>query len=251
MSYDLTLFHGPTITSFAEVLARLDAPGTPTSAQRSKLEGSLAELRALFPASDGATSPWSSEPVMDAAAGTLGLCLVGSEAAAVLERILPMLKTHGLVCYDPQDGVAHYANGTNSRDEQNDGDGIHEGVDICLRELMRTPPPSPKDQLESLEALGQFVLVDSKSLGAAATKAVPVIVPLVGCGDDMVRHRVAELTRDICSELRDRGEAVAFGKRALAAVTPFVTSKSSHVRAAANTVAKALARLDEHSEKRA
>jgi hypothetical protein len=201
MSYDLQLWHAPTLFSYDEALARIDGPGAPPSDEaRAALEACLQALLTL----ETLSQCWSVPPRVDLTTGTLGLCVNAHGVEPLFSALEVLGPKHGLVWYDLQDGVVHYTDGSTSRDEQNDAEGVHEGVAVCLRELSAHPPLAASVQLDALSALTQFVLVDSLDEAAATGRAIPVLVALAKTSEGKLPQQAAGVLAELCDELRER-----------------------------------------------
>jgi len=199
MSYDLTIFYDPRLRSLDRGLRRLERRRPLKAQERRRLLALLDDLRA-GPLRAGLLSV---EPVLDEDRAALGLCLVG-DATSALQDMLPMLQAAGMVLWDPQEGVLHYADGGCSRDEAV-SDGVHEGVAICLRELQGDPPLPADEQRDALSALLQFALADSPDVLAAARLALPVLDRLGVDGEEPLRSGARNAAWDLREELKQRG----------------------------------------------
>lgn len=202
MSYDLTVWYAPRLRSFDAAMARLERNARPGPRDRARLSELVDALRA-GPLTDEALSV---DPVVDERSMTLGLCLTG--AAPSLEALLPTLRQRGMACYDPQEAVVHYADGTSSRDEKTTA-GVHEGVPICLAELQQTPPLPESERLDAMDALLQFALADSPDEAAAVRMALPVLLDLFERGEARVSAAARSTAWELCQELARRGRVIA------------------------------------------
>jgi hypothetical protein len=99
---------------------------------------------------------------------------------------------------------------------------VHEGVEICLRDLTSVPRPSKEAQVDALDALVQFVF-DSEDECAAASLAFPVLARHIEGVEPEVRSRVLRTTRDIVDELLSRGKGVDVASETLDAVRKSVS----------------------------
>lgn len=210
MSYDLTIFHDPRLRSFDRATRRLERRRPLKAPDRRRLLALVDDLRAGPLRAEGL----SVDPVLDEDRGTLGLCLVG-DATATLQAMLPMLQATGMVLWDPQEGVFHYANGGTSREEQAP-DGVHEGVGICLRELQADPAPTGGELRDVLDALSQFALADSPDVAAAARLALPVLNRLGEEAEEPMRSGARNTAWDLREELKRRGLPLPSGETPLA-----------------------------------
>lgn len=212
MSSDYTLWHAPKLRSFGRAMARLDQQKPASFRDLLRLRA----LRAALLAGPLTPEALSVDPEIDEARGTLGLCLVGSRADAVLAAMLPLLRASGMAAYDPQEGVVYYADGTDSRWEKV-ATGVHEGVGICLAELQASPPLPLAVQHDALDALLQFVLADSPDEVAAVRLCFPVLLALVHARTP-VAMQAALVLEDLCRELCSRGKILELDADLLAAV---------------------------------
>jgi len=202
MSYDLTLWYAPRLRSFDAAMTRLERTTRQATRELQRLRALLDALRAgPLPA-----EALSVDPVLDERTATLGLGLTGSGWS--LESLLPVAREHGMACYDPQEAVVYYADGTSSR-EQKAPDGVHEGVPICLAELRQRPPLPASERLDALEALQQFALADSPDEAAAVSLALPALLDLLDDEEPRIRVAARNAAFDLCTELTARGRALA------------------------------------------
>lgn len=213
MSYDLTLFHAPKLRSFDKGMARLDQCKRASRAEAARLQAVMD-----FVLGDGAArGSLSVDPALDAEAGTLGLALTGPRVSEVLEALLPVLRANGVVCYDPQEAVFYYANGSDSRLEKVSA-GVHEGVGICLRDLRARPPLPAPERLDALDALSQFASADSPDPAAALRAALPVLMEVADDPDEAVRDKARSVIYDLCTGLSQEGRTLGLDGEALGAL---------------------------------
>lgn len=185
MSLDLTLWHDPKLRRFSAAMARLDQPRPASARAKAKLDQAARAITAL---------PASPEPILDAASGSLGLCLSASQAEA-LPEILAVAARFSLCVWDPQSGVVTYADGSDSRAEQLRG-GVHEGVDSCLAELAAPAPEA--ERLDGLSALLQFAAQDSTDVPAAVRRSLPALLELLAGPPGAVADRAWSTVYDLC-----------------------------------------------------
>lgn len=200
MSYDLTLWHDPKLRSFDRAMARLGRRKPASARERSR----LVALRDALLAGPLARENLSVAPEIDEDTATIGLALTGDRIEAIVQAMAPVLRAHGAVMYDPQDGTVTYSDRSSSRDAQNSG-GVHEGVPICLAELTQQPPLPVATQVDALDALEQFVLADSSDVVAAARLALPVVDALRSSPEERVRHKAHNVAFEIRDALQARG----------------------------------------------
>jgi|GEM_PF-4939577 len=183
MSYDLTVVFAPQLCDQQSGWLLLDRVAT------------AAERHQILALADLLGRRLGVPPSIDRDRASIELNLSGSLVDGALEKLLPWAREAGCVVYDPQEGVFYYADGRDSRDEKAPG-GVHEGVDICLREL-QSPDLPEREKRDALDALAQFVLADSPDVDAARARALPVLDAL-GESDDPL----AALYRQAADELR-------------------------------------------------
>ena len=201
MSFDLTVFHAPRLRSADRGHARLAAQKALSAAERARLQA-LVDRILNVPLLSAALSV---DPALDPDHATLGLAFW--RAAGVLEALLPLTRAAGFACYDPQEGAFYYADGTDSRAEKL-SNGVHEGVGVCLRELVADPPLPVEVQRDALDALSQFALSDSTDAAAAVRIALPVLLGVTDQNGEGMRAKARAAAYGLCLELAERGAAL-------------------------------------------
>jgi hypothetical protein len=111
VSHDLAIWESPSPADSEDALAvyaelcesylESDEPFEPTARIRTYVEALLQQ----YP-DDAPTGVWASIPVLDEASGPIvSLLMMHARADEVAEYAAALARDHGLICFDPQDGI--------------------------------------------------------------------------------------------------------------------------------------------------